>query len=729
MPNSTKEMLKDHLIAKGAFSDNIHELVTKTTNCIDGEVPERLKLIISLSEIITLTSHLRKPIQLHDGTIVPCNAISFALASSGVSKDSSMNKVRKALSPSYDLIDTYRKDLAKHNAERAAILAGKPKEDWPSFYTKPRDLQAGLGTVEGLVGHFSDLAQGDIGAASINSSEIGSELLMNGHITDIIKTISIGYDLGKVPAKIIKSAENQTDSIDGLPINALFFGSQDAILYDNSIKAKFKTMFGVQLARRSIFSFTPEEVLPIKITNVSDIFKYREMERTRTLAAQQEVMVIMEGIVENTSQDPLVLSAEAQELFDIYKEYNNLQATDENARYPITKLSRRHKQWLALKLSGNYAVLDSNTEVTEKNYINAINTVEMFSNDLQEFEKELVKEPYEIFAEFCKHEADNGKFTIGLHELRKLGYIPMTGSADSKIKELVHLVSSYDQEAIYTVCKENGICYDEIVKTDIAGLSYLEVSGTKEERAKQCSSGFEFYETDFAELAAMLANDFAYSPFRFDGGKRSKDNVIGGCKFIALDIDKSSITDEECHLLLEGINHHIARTSDKNNQFKFRVLIELDQIVDIEDVQWRYFIESVSNHLGLEVDILPKSQIFFSYSYREVLSELEGEPLATREHIVAASEKVSSKPKVEKLSTKQQQTLLADKMTTFEFAYECESGEGSRSLVRAGLYAIDLGASQKEVEKLIHSINNYWVSSMDQERLELTVLNYLRRKF
>jgi hypothetical protein len=227
----------------------------------------------------------------------------------------------------------------------------------------------------------------------------------------------------------------------------------------------------------------------------------------------------------------------------------------------------------------------------------------------------------------------------------------------------------------------------------------------------------------------MLANDFAYSPFRFDGGKRSKDNVIGGCKFIALDIDKSSITDEECHLLLEGINHHIARTSDKNNQFKFRVLIELDQIVDVEDVQWRYFIESVSNHLGLEVDILPKSQIFFSYSYREVLSELEGEPLATREHIVAASEKVSSKPKVEKLSTKQQQTLLADKMTTFEFAYNAKDGEKSRSLIRAAYYARDLGADEKYITELMHGIAKFMIPTFEEDRLEKTILSQVSRWF
>jgi len=227
----------------------------------------------------------------------------------------------------------------------------------------------------------------------------------------------------------------------------------------------------------------------------------------------------------------------------------------------------------------------------------------------------------------------------------------------------------------------------------------------------------------------MLTGDYAYSNFMFKDGTRGKDNILNGTKFIILDIDKSSITDEECHLLLEGINHHIARTSDKDNQFKFRVLVELDSIVDIEDKQWRYFLEEISNRLGLEIDLLPKSQIYFAYEGREVLSELEGDPLQTRQLIINSAEKLSNKPQPKKLSTKDQQALLSDQMETFGFAFNAENGEGSRSLVRAGLYAIDLGSSQADVEKLIHTINNYWVSSMDQERLEYTVLNYLRRKF
>ena len=726
---NTKDMLEKYLKKHKAFTGETHPLVNKAVQCVSGEVPYRLKLSISLSELITLTSHLRKNIQLHDGTIVPCNAITFALAKSGVAKDSSMNMVRKALDSGYTIINQYRKDLAKHNAEKAAVLDGKTKEDWSMYYQTPRDLQAGLGTVEGIINHFAELAHGEVGAASVNSSEIGTELLTNGNMTDIIKTLAIGYDLGKIPAKIIKSTENQTPSVDGLPINALFFGSEDAILYDNSIKAKFKIIFNTQFARRTIFGFTPEVMSALNFGSIEELTSYREKERARTLEAQQEMLHDIVKIVQETTQEPLILSKEAQTLFDVYKEYNTLTANDMKAQYPITKLARRHKQWLALKMSGNFAILDGNEVVTQENYIMAINTVEMFSEDLMNFEKELVKEAYEIFCEFCQYNAENGKYAIGLHALRKLGYIPTTGTAKGKIEELVHLASSYDPNAIYTVCNDNGICYEEIIKTDVAGLSYLEVSGTKEDRATQCSSGFEFYETTFAELGDMLGGDFAYSPFRFKDGIRSKENVIGGCKFIGLDIDKSSITDEECHLLLEGVNHHIARTSDPLNQFKFRVLIELDSIVDIEDKQWRYFLEEVGIELGLEIDLLPKSQIYFAYEGREVLSELEGEPLTTRNMIIKSSEKMLSKPAPKKLSTVQQKALLDDKLETYSFAFNAESGEGSRSLVRAGLYAIDLGCTQEYVEKLIWEINSYWSFPMDEQRIEDTVLAYLRRKF
>ncbi len=725
---STKSMLRDHLESNGAFTNVINPMIDRALQTISGEVPYRLKLSIAISELVTFTAHLRKNIVLHDGTLVPCNAITFALSGSGTAKDSSMAMVRKALKPGYDMINTVRNEEAKSRAEKMALLDGKQKTEWLSYYEKPKDLQAGLGSVEGITKHFHDLESGSIGSGSLNASEVGSELLSNKDMSDIIKTLAIGYDLGKIPAKIIKSSENQTASIECLPISALLFGSEDAILYNTGIKDKFKTMFTTQLARRSIFSFTPETVSPPEFKTVSELSQYRQDERERTVYAQQLIGKTIESIVTDTDQDPMPLSAEAQELFDVYKEYNQLVALDMSAQYPINKLARKHKQWLALKLSGNYAILDSNNEILQENYIQALNTIELFSDDLMNFEKELVKEPYEIFAEFCKHNAENGKYTIGLHTLRKLGYIPMTGNAKTKVEELVHLVSSYDQEAIYTACEE-GICYEEQIKTSVAGVSYLPVSGTKEERGYQCFEGFEFFETTFADLGNLLKEDFAYGPFEFKDGKRSKDNIVGGTKFIVLDIDKSMITDKECHLMLEGINHHIARTSDPDNEMKFRVLIELDAIVDIGDQQWSYFIKEVSKELGLTIDPVPRSQIYFSYEDREILSELDGEPLATRSFITKSSVVMANKPKITKLSTNQEKGLLDDKLETFGFAFNAENGEGGRSLMRAAYYARDLHASHEYIVNLMHEINLYWSFPMDESKLEITVINQINRWF
>jgi len=724
---TTKEMLYKHLESKGVFNGGIHPIVNTALDTISGEVPYRLKLSIALSELITLTSHMRKNIKLFDGTIVPCNAIVFALAGSGVSKDSSVNMVRKALKPAYEMIEQYRKDNAKAIAERKAILDGKTKEDWLSYYIKPRDLQAGIGTVEGLITHFAELASGDLGAGATNVSEIGSELQSNGNLIDIIKTISVAYDLGNIPAKIIKSAENQTDSIKGLPINALWFGSQDGILYEGAIKNKFKLVFNTQLARRSIFSFSPEKPIKPNFNSVEELTKYRANERECTLKAQSTMEDIAIEIIENTTQEPLTINQEAQALFDVYKEYNSFESDDMKALYPINRLARRHMQWKALKLSGNYAILEGNEEITEKNYVDAINTIEVFSDDLMNFEKELIKEDYELMCEYMRYIAEDGKSFLNLHELKKLQYITGSGTK-GKVEELVRLASAYDKSGIYTACQD-GICYEEVIKVETMGVSYLSVEGSKQDRAKQCASGYEYFETSFNELEGLLQDDFAYSPFRFKDGVRSADNVIGGCQFVVLDIDDSKITDEECHLLLSDINHHIARTSDKANAFKFRVLIELSSIVDLDSLVWRNFQKELGDELGLTVDVLPKSQIFFSYADRDVLSVTDAEPLYPRDLILKAIDKSNSKTKPTQLSSKQQKDLLDNPFTTFQFAFESEYGSASRNMIRAAKYAYDLGADEKYISDLLDEINSYFEDPMDEQRMENTLRSQVRRWF
>ena len=374
---STLQMLDTYVKERTSKLNPFPDIIQKGINTISGDVPYKLKLAITLSELITFSSHLRKPIKLYDGTLVPTNAIVFALSASGTSKDKSLNTIRKSLSTAYETLEEHRKDYAQEKAERMAVLDGAKKEDWARYYQAPKPLQAGLGTVEGLMHHFADIAENPMGAGSIMTSEIGSELQNNGSITDIIKIISVAYDLGNIPPKIVKSFENQTKAVKSLPVNALFFGAQDALLYNNEIKNKFKMVFNTQLARRSIFTYTPEIPARLEIDSVDKLYEMREKERKRVLAAQEDLNELTAHLVETTSAEPLQLTEDAEKLFDVYLELNSILSDDMSNKYQISKLSRKHKQWLALKLAGTYAILYGREHINEEMYAYAINTVEM----------------------------------------------------------------------------------------------------------------------------------------------------------------------------------------------------------------------------------------------------------------------------------------------------------------------------------------------------------------
>lgn len=725
----TKTLLHEYIKKRTESLGPYPSIVENGINTISGDVPFKLKLAITLSELITFSSHLRKPIELYDGTLVPTNAIVFALSASGTSKDKSLNTIRKSLSTAYNHLEDQRKEYARSKAEKVAILEGDGAEQWQKYYIAPKPLQAGLGTVEGLMHHFADIASNPMGAGSILSSEIGSELQTNGAITDIIKVIAVAYDLGNIPPKIVKSSENQTSMVKNLPVNALFFGSQEAILFNNDIKNKFRLVFNTQLARRSIFTFTPEPPQRLDIKSIDDLYTKREIERKRVLSAQNKLNALTADLVEKTTREPLTITDEANKLFDVYLEYNSILSDEHSGKYQISKLSRKHKQWLALKLAGTYAILNNESTITEEIYAYAINTVEFLSSDLMEFEKELVKEPYEQLADMCKFKSDEGEFFFSLHELRKLGYITGTGSSRSKVEELITLANSYDQNGSYT-SHEGGILYKELVQTDIVGVSYKifqtsETDGSKlkDFMARNSSDGYEFYETNFEELQLLLKENAVYSSFAFKDGVRKKENLVGGTKFVILDIDKSLLTDKEAHYLLNDYNHYVVRTSNPDNEFKFRVILELDSVVDIDELLWKPFLEELADELGLVIDLLPQSQIFLSFAGREILMQLDGKTVKTKHILERAALRAKEKPKpAAELPSKEKETKLNDPRETFAFAFEAEKGERSTKLYRALAYAIDLGADEQYITQLANEINNYFIEPMSKERLERTLL-------
>ncbi len=732
------KLLKADLEKSGVFSGALPPILQQIVEAIpNNTINYRMKLTIAASELILFASQLRRNIAHWNGSMIPINAITFSISASGSGKDSSVNAARKCFKAGYDIIEKKRKDIATGNAKKAAMMAGKSEpEEWNTyreFYTAPNPLFVAPSTSEGFIQHLNDLDAAGIGAGFIFTGEVGAELSTSSVFIDNIKVLAEIYDEGSKEVKVLKNRDNQSKEIKNLPVSALFVGSQDNILYDDATKKVFKREFSTKLARRSFFNFNPTVVTPPTYSHIPEDERVDAMIVAETLIESNAVdaRIKVQSVVQSIAAvsvkgagKPLPVDEEVRVLFLKYKRYNEELAGTIKHQYPISKLVRAHLQWKSLKLAGAIAIFNGHTSIMKEDFISAISFAEMLDSDMTLFEAELVKEPYEVFVDFMHHNAENGKYTLGLHTLRKLGYIPTTGVPTAKMKELVHLATSYDKTGIYTQCEE-GICYEEIVKTDISGISYLPVSGTKENRQTQCATGYDFFETGFNNLAQMLEEDFAYSPFRFKDGVRGKEHIIGGCKWICLDIDDSTITDEECHYILQDINHHIARTSDSSNPFKFRVLLELDAIVDVPDLQWKHFIRSIADFLSLKADPLPKSQIFFSYADRSVLSVMDKSPIEVKEHLLFA---LSNEPKtsIPKPTSNQAKALLSDKLSTFARAFECTEN-GSLELITAAKYARDLGLSSDEIIDLMHEISEYWDFPMDIARLENTIISQIRR--
>ena len=424
---------------------------------------------------------------------------------------------------------------------------------------------------------------------------------------------------------------------------------------------------------------------------------------------------------------PLKVSEEANYLMTMYQLYNKEKAELVPLKYPITRLVLAHLYWKALKLSGAIAMLKEKDIIDVEDYVEAIKFVELLNNDMTEFEKDLIKEPYELFKDYVATLAldkDNSCF-ISLHELKKNKFINGNGNLANKIKDFVALVSSYDKDDVYSG-DDKGITYIKIVKSPTIGISFKECSGDKETRSKNSSNGFTYSEITFKDLADMLKGDYAYSPFKFINGIRTKSNVEGSIKWIALDVDKSLFTDLQMHEILKEFNHHIVRTSDKSNAYKFRVLLELDSYVKLDDIQYKSFISSISEYLSIDADILPRSQIYFSYKDRDILSVTNKTALEVRDHLINAYEKNYERVDISTYSTSQKQALLQDLQGTFNYAFEAKDGEGSISLIRAARHAKDLGMNKDEILNLMEEINSYWSIPMDRVRFENTILNQVK---
>lgn len=741
------EVLREHLKGEGVFSQDLSPHMLRLTECVTGDVTLKMKLSIAVSEMMLFSSQFRRYIKLPaDKTPIPVNFISMLLAESGANKDRTVKSIRAALFRGYKVIESQRLILAKQLAIEKATNENRENpeafEVYKEFYKKPAALFAAMTNSAAYLDHLADMEELPLGAGYLYTGELGSEMETNPDMVPSVRVMSEIYDVGYKEAKPLKSKESQTPEIQNLAVSALLIGSHENILFEEKIKNIFKKEYNTKLARRTFFTFTPEKVNPPVFTGtnqeiIKKMLKFERDREDKAILARDEIneQAAKIAVFNIKNSHDLTLDDDARDIYDIYMRYNNELAQTIPKIHPISVLVRKHCQWKALKLAGAIAIYSCRESITKQDLVHAISYVEMISGDMALFENELVKEKYESFCDHMQFRAEEGSHIISLHTLKKMQYIVGTGAPQTKMKELCEMSNSYDQEGSYVVA-DGAISYTKIEKTDVTGGSFLaidnsgvtaaiargaskeEITEEKSKVAATTASGFTFAETKFDGLDALLSRDLAFTPFKLKNGVRGKENIISGTTWICFDIDDSKITKDEMHFILSDVNHHIACTSDPDNHYKFRLMVQLDAPADLGHLPWKHFINSVGEFLGLTIDRLPQSQIFFGYEGRKVLSVTDQSPVEIKDHITYALSKATDTTPEKELTTKEKDALLSNKYTTLEFAFEARDGSGSRLLYAAAVKLFKLGAPKEDIINTMHEISDYWDSPFPAHRLD-----------
>jgi hypothetical protein len=254
--------------------------------------------------------------------------------------------------------------------------------------------------------------------------------------------------------------------------------------------------------------------------------------------------------------------------------------------------------------------------------------------------------------------------------------------------------------------------------------------------------GFSYATLSFDVIGKVLGDDYAFTPFRYKtteegavydkekhplatGGIRGRYNVFSSITWVCLDIDSTTIADNEMHKILSNTNHHIARTSNPDNKFKYRILLELSAPALLKsDLHWKEFVKALSASIGVKADMLGRSQLFYGYLGRKVYSTIDKGKIDPSAYLKMADIEVA---RIEEKLAEAYPKRVADKMlqtpySTFDFAYEAQNGEGTNKLLAAIHKAKELGASKDYVLELVTSINNFWDKPMPADRLRSTVM-------
>jgi len=716
------ELAKNGLAEKGAFDNNPNKIMMEMTKVLGDEIPFKMRMTIANYTMATFVSHFHTKIELEEDNLVPTNVITFVLAHSGSKKTSSVTNLQKTLQKGYDKIQDYRLTLERF---RASETGTEPK--------KLNPLSNVLSTEAGMVQRLNEFKVEGLGLPSLFVDEISTELATSVDIIPNIKLISQLFDSGEMLSKVIKDRERQSDEVHGMGMCGLFIGSEHGMLEDEVVLKRFEDEFISKLARRCFFVY-PDFIDEKKTANsLQAIIDAQEKAKKEQATHKKDINDLSKRIVERLIEEDvrnIKVNSEAMFLYQAYGIYcEEMSKLEEDE--PVM-LETKHRFWKTLKLAAVYAYFNEHKEITEKDYLEAIYCSELGKQDLAKFAYKANRKKYEILLD---HYLEGNK-ELSVHDLVKRKII-------TKVQDLPNIIELANSKAGgegYFEEKDGKIIWNVFEETKEIGISYVvtrnlqEVidGGMTKKEAKQLIAaedavdGFKHKALQFSQLEQFLRNDVAFTPFEFKAGHRHKDNLMGGANFIMLDVDNTDMTDLECADMLADYNFIMARTSDAENPFKYRVLMPTDIKIDIDADSWLLFMKKIQDHMGFEIDILSKAQIFYGYKGRKTIVNTDGVNLEASE-LIKNLEK-PKKPIKRATSRAVLNEMYKNRKKIIWYLYEAKHNEHNMAF-NAMVHLFDAGFSYEDNIKIIDEAINEMPGEVRNGFIDGTIAKQRDKKY
>lgn len=743
--NIFEEEVKENLII------NSSETLESLTNAV-ANVPKTIAYTLAVSNMMIFTSMFQKNILLPDEVKkqvkVPISSISFILAPSGTKKDSTNNDFMRLFGNAYDVIEAHRKKIAMENAINKAFPSTLEK-DIEKKYIEPFEMFLTTSTPQGFLSHLSNLQQSSVGSGCIILSELGTELASNSYLNTLLQDIGELYDIGnKKPVKI-KDSTNQTPSIKGMPINCLMMGSWDNVINIAKIKEKFISEFTSKLARRSFISFLQAEEENLEFKDIDDYYKHRGKIEENIRNNSNILIDNLENVAKywiNNDSSHITISSEiwqcgGKSLYHVYLEYNKYRASKISTDFPLTILTVTHLQWKALKLAGAIAMLNCRDTISLQDFKEAIWYCEYTIKDTMELEKRLNKNVFELLMD--KANKSNIKILIRNNEMVKKGYI-IAPFSKIKVTEVVTLMNAFEGlKGIFTQ-SDSGLVYSPPIKEDdevtysVSLVKYKypweecvdnKVKKDKNKVDAMCQiEKMMAYKNLPKNVSNLLSTDCMFNMYLYKQGINDKNGLYGTSNIIVLDIDITDVSIQECHEKLIEYYHSMARTTDKTNDYKYRILLHTDtQIPILPNIQYKYILECIDKELGVVTDKLPQSQKFFGFKGSEVLKS--NATLFPMSEIVKQAMLIKEPTNaIERYTEQEKSNLLDSKLTTFNSFFQQQPNSRNMTLFNAGMYARDLGADKEYITELFTLINSNFTKSYSDKEVNSIIENVTTRE-